>query len=536
MADNLMPSPSASQVLGAGSNVASAIAAGGFASNMATNVTGGLGSLATSLGGIKSPAYGSLSTVLSNVVGAAGSNFGGLAGGNLAAAGSALASKLAGAGVAQSTGTPYVFPDERGGAGGIASSGSFNSQVETVKGLSGSAFRAITDSFKPFKAGIPQNLKAIAQKQAQDADPEGNANIQEQNAAAQSTGTPYVFPDERGGAGGISNDVPIAQRQAQNADPEGTANIQEQNAAANAEAIRNAGEAVNLNPSLIGATSRLPVTAAGLSNVSSSLASGLNALPGGAAAAFAVVNKATGSSLSLPALTNIASVTKNASTSTLNGIPVSSALSSIVTSLSVGNSATSGSINKLSSNVPNLTKNISAGNQSLLSLASTGLSVGAAASLSASINSLNAGGANPIKMPTVAVNTTDRSELTSQIRNLLGDTKVPAPNFSGSVAASNRGLSQAEIATYDANKKEIETLDESRFDLAKAERDARYALTKAKQDLPQGDPAIPALEQAVVTAKIKLEDLDKKVITLRNEQYTLTTGQPPPSSSTILSA
>ena len=239
----------------------------------------------------------------------------------------------------------------------------------------------------------------------------------------------------------------------------------------------------------------MPVTAAGLSNVSSSLASGLNALPGGAAAAIAVVNNSTGSSLSLPALTNIASVTKNASTSTLNGIPVSSALSSIVTSLSVGNSATSGSINKLSSNVPNLTKNISAGNQSLLSLASTGLSVGAAASLSASINSLNAGGGNPIKMPTVAVNTTDRSELTSQIRNLLGDTKVPAPNFSASVA-----------------------------------------LTKAKQDLPQGDPAIPALEQAVITAKIKLEDLDKKVITLRNEQYTLTTGQPPPSRSTILSA
>jgi len=113
---------------------------------------------------------------------------------------------------------------------------------------------------------------------------------------------------------------------------------------------------------------------------------------------------------------------------------------------------------------------------------------------------------------------------------------VPAPNFSGLVATSNRGLSQAEIATYDANKKEIETLDESRFDLAKAERDARYALTKAKQDLPQGDPAIPALEQAVVTAKTKLEDLDKKVITLRNEQYTLTTGQPPPSRSTILSA
>ena len=30
---------------------------------------------------------------------------------------------------------------------------------------------------------------------------------------AQSTGTAYVFPDERGGAGGVSNDVPVAQKQ-----------------------------------------------------------------------------------------------------------------------------------------------------------------------------------------------------------------------------------------------------------------------------------------------------------------------------------
>jgi len=64
-----------------------------------------------------------------------------------------------------------------------------------------------------------------------------------------STGTPYVFPDERGGAGGVSNDVPIAQRLVQDNDPEGTANIQEQNAAAaNQAAIQNGQESVNLNP------------------------------------------------------------------------------------------------------------------------------------------------------------------------------------------------------------------------------------------------------------------------------------------------
>ena len=63
----------------------------------------------------------------------------------------------------------------------------------------------------------------IAQRQAEDADPEGTANIQEQNAAA--------------------------QRQVQDNDPEGTANIAEQNAAANQAAIRDGQEGVNLNPS-----------------------------------------------------------------------------------------------------------------------------------------------------------------------------------------------------------------------------------------------------------------------------------------------
>ena len=63
---------------------------------------------------------------------------------------------------------------------------------------------------------VQNSTAAIPQRQVQDADPEGTANIQEQNARP--------------------------QKQVQDADPEGTANIQEQNAAANEEAIRNAGE------------------------------------------------------------------------------------------------------------------------------------------------------------------------------------------------------------------------------------------------------------------------------------------------------
>lgn len=456
MATNLL-STAASQVLGAGSNVASAIASGGFASNMATNVTGGLGSLATSLGGISSGVTGSIS----GITGGTGNAI------------SSFANGLSAAGVDLKTGKIPALE-------AAASSGEFKSQVESIKGLAGSAFGAITDAFKPLKAGIPQDLKAIAQKNAaeqaaNDVKPTGTlASLPGDLAKAQAAigAASANIPGLSGVIGNFAGSVPAL-----------------------GAGLTSIGTSLTSGGGL----------GAGLTSLGSSLSSGsgLNALPGGGAAAYAFVNNATGASLSLPSLSGITSAAQNASTSVLNGIPSANALSSIGTSLSVGNSSISGLINKLSSNLPDLTKNISAGTQSLSSLASTGLSAGAAASLSASINSLSASGANPIKMPTVAVNTTDRSEITSQISNLLGDKKIPVPNFSGLLATTSRDLSQAELDTYNATSKEITTLVDSRFDVDKAERDARYALSKAKQDLPQGDPAIPALEQAVATADRK---------------------------------
>ena len=94
-----------------------------------------------------------------------------------------------------------------------------------------------------------QEQNAAAQRQVQDNDPEGTANIQEQNAAAQR----QVQDNDPEGTANIAEQTipitPLAQRQVQDNDPEGTANIQEQNAAANQAAIRDGQEGVNLNPS-----------------------------------------------------------------------------------------------------------------------------------------------------------------------------------------------------------------------------------------------------------------------------------------------
>ena len=109
----------------------------------------------------------------------------------------------------------------------------------------------------------------IAQRQAEDADPEGTANIQEQNAAAQrqvqdnagEADTLQPLPiaqrqaegaaDPEGNANVAEQTIPItplAQRLVQDNDPEGTANIQEQNAAANQAAIRDGQESASLYP------------------------------------------------------------------------------------------------------------------------------------------------------------------------------------------------------------------------------------------------------------------------------------------------
>jgi len=105
-----------------------------------------------------------------------------------------------------------------------------------------------------------QEQNARPQKQIQDNDPEGNANVEEQFARPQKQpqdadpeGTAniqeqnarpqkQIQDNDPEGNANVEEQFARPQKQPQDADPEGTANIQEQNAAANEEAIRNAGE------------------------------------------------------------------------------------------------------------------------------------------------------------------------------------------------------------------------------------------------------------------------------------------------------
>ena len=465
------------------SNVAGAISSGNFSSALAT-ATGGASSIVTSLNGMsasipKLPSVPGLPTIdtLRN-----------------------------------------IKPFEITGLSGL---------VDTAKGISSSAFTAISNSFKPLQAGVPQNLTIINLKNKLD------QVATDTKAASTPLTTSFTNGLNSAGVDVVTGKIPKVEA-----------------------AVASGGVKSGLS-ALSGAMSNVP----GMSGIvsPSALASGVSNLPGGQSALSSIVNPSslTTSGIS-DTLSGLKTITKNASSAALNQISTATSGSSSVSGLLSGGaligagSSLSGALSNPSNllngvtgnNIPNvsglpsistLTQGLQSGKQPLSSLVSTGLPPAAAASLTASMNSLSTASPFPIKMPTVAENTINRSEISSQISNLLGDKKVPAPNFSGLAATPMRDLSQSEIAAYDENKKEIETLSDSRFALVKAEADARYTLSKAKQDLPQGDPSIPALEQAVETANNKINDLDKRVTNLQNTQYTLTTGKPSPSS-TITSA
>ena len=405
--------------------------------------------------------------------------------------------------------------------------------VDTTKRISGSAFAAISASFKPLQAGVPQNLTIINLKNKLD------QVATDTKAASTPLTTSFTSGLNSAGVDVVTGKIPAVEA-----------------------AVASDGVKAGLS-ALSGAMSNVP----GMSGIvsPSALASGVSNLPGGQSALSSIVNPSslTTSGIS-DTLSGLGSITKNASSAALNQISTATSGSSSLSDLLSGNAligagaslsgvlsnpsslpnGVTGSIPNISGlpavsglpSISNLTQGLQSGRQPLSSLVSTGLSPAAAASLTASMNSLSTASPFPIKMPTVAENTINRSEISSQIGNLLGDKKVPVPDFSGLTATTMRDLSQSEITAYDVNKKEIETLSDARFALVKAEADARYTLSKAKQDLPQGDPSIPALEQAVETAKNNIDELDKKVIALQNTQYTLTTGKPLPSSSTITSA
>jgi hypothetical protein len=400
-------------------------------------------------------------TLINNITGAANSVLKSIAGGNFAA---------------------NQAQDTTSGLSGIATAVKTESKglsglIDTAKGVTAGAYAAITKAFKSFKPGVPQNLKAIAE-----------SNNQADAATASSDSSdPYA---------GLTNEQKEKLGSADPTDP----------------IIRSR---LGL-PALSGTASS--------SSVASSIASGVSNLPGGAKT-IASIQNAEGVVNSIPGATAVKSLMDNASTASTNSISLNSAINSakgLATNIpGIGGLVTAiGVASNLAKNLANATKNLptagldklKSGETNLTSLASSGLSPAAASQFNTAISSLSSGGPVPIKVPTVASNTTDRAELTASVGSLL-PAGVPAPNFTG-VSAAAKTSSEATQQTVADNSKKVDELNKKYEAQKKIVEQAEAAYFKAKVTYLPGDPAIQAAKVQWDAEIAKQTEISKEIASL----------------------
>ena len=419
-----------------------------------------------------------------------------------------------------------------GGTGSItAAVGSMGIGLSSLaiasKGAAAEAFEAIAKSLKGFTPGIPQNLLDIAKKSAE---------------LAQKIGKPSGKPGETAMAQAAAGSTPVSAT------------------------------------AILADASKLIGPLATSTGINATVASGIAALPGGLNSISTVLDNAKGATNTIPGTQGLTNLINTATTASTNGISLSAStlaeqaksLTGVASSMGVdsitgripaidaafASGGVSGGLTALTGQlsqagfptnpaaipglpaipgmpvtpvipaIPKLPSYLGfdtskIGLDKLASLTLTGLPADASQKLNSAISALSAGGTIPIKLPTIAINTFDRTEITSRFSSLLGDKTIPIPNFSMNMTITNQSSEQ--IKEYDKVKAEIANLD----DMFLADRfttlNAEYALSNAKNNLPQGDPKIASLQSVATEARAKLVALEQKITALRNQQYKSTT-------------
>jgi hypothetical protein len=129
---------------------------------------------------------------------------------------------------------------------------------------------------------------------------------------------------------------------------------------------------------------------------------------------------------------------------------------------------------------------------SLSSFAMEGLSPANTSKINAAVAALTSSGSIPIKTPIIGVNTNDRSEVSSQIRGQLGDKRIPTPNFGTGPSAE----AKSEVSRLNDLFKQQAALVVEQEAQSKKTAMARIAFIEARDNLPQGDPAIETAKEA----------------------------------------
>ena len=275
-----------------------------------------------------------------------------------------------------------------------------------------------------------------------------------------------------------------------------------------------AGAATSLKNGLSGlANAAKKAQGGGLAARASALASGVTNLPGGVKAFSSVLDKADEAVNQVPGTGQLTGLMNDLQTGVKNGLgDVNSTLTSANNALNDASSALN-TANKL----VGATGGAAGGLGSLSSAASKAggltsaiaskLPIGQVTQLLSSVSALGAGGASPIKLPSLGVNTTNRDGITAQIKGILGDARIPIPNLLGDIVGDAITSIEKRIATLKAERKRIQ----EQIDVAKEEETAAgNAFVTAFNTLPAGDPSLAGLEK-------KYNDATAKVASLRTE-------------------
>jgi hypothetical protein len=381
-------------------SVTGAISSGNFAANLTSVVTGGLGSIATSLGGL---------------------------------------TKLG------------------GGLSGL---------LDSAKGVAGSAFAAITKGFPNLKAGVPQNLKQIADK--------ATAEVQASGTEASDVAGVLKTAASTSGIDAAS----IASGVASSA-TNGLASV-------TTAVTTGLGASTNLVSAAENAVSAVRAT------LPASASTGLSGLPGAQSAVSNIIDNAKGAVNSIPGAGNI-----------------TGAISQVTSSISTGS---------LTGDASTLINKLKLPGASLQALASIGLSPALAAKLNSSIASLSSGGAVPITLPTVGANTdATRTALSTQLASVFGSNKIQVPNYSGNPATTGETAGTAAVNTLQEKLKQLNDITAEIDAQREVVSTATLALRKATEDLPAGDPGIESAKQEYIAQRVKMLALLKKSTELASD-------------------
>jgi hypothetical protein len=257
---------------------------------------------------------------------------------------------------------------------------------------------------------------------------------------------------------------------------------------------KNIGQLFGSINSLIGGANRIVSVTS-----NSSKASGMFSLPGGPLSVGSLVNKSLGN-LGIPRNPYLSGMVTNAVTSALNNIafPKSVAGAAGLSTLAgLSGTSLSNSFSKLQTT-----------GQSLTSFALSGLPPGASAELNAAMGAIGFGGASAIKMPSIGINTNALGEVQSQVTSLLGDPRIPAPDF-GEVVES----AAEQLQSILQQNNQVDGMLSEISNLSDQIDNAEENYFNLENTLPRGDPQLEAARQQWIAL---VDQLESKLVSIDN--------------------